>query len=311
MRKPRALQPGDRLAIVAPASPLPESTAAAEIEAGIEELRGLGFEVDYDDSLLERTGYTAGSAATRAAALRGAWLDPTIAAIVCVRGGYGSAQLLPLLDTAEFRGAPKALIGYSDNTSLLTWLTLECDIVSFHGPMIDRRLSRGAVGYDRDTFQRALMRRDAVGAITHPQVEVMRDGQADGMLIGGTMTQLAASLGTPWAFAPPRGCVLFLDEVAERPYRVDRLFTQLAQAGIIGAASALVFGELPRCDEPGGAVAVKDVVRELTKDFGGPVLFGVPSGHTETATLTLPFGVRARVLTRGGPTIEIEEPAVI
>ena len=311
MQKPRALHPGDRIAIVAPASPLPESTAVSELELGIEELRRLGFDVDYDETLLERTGYTAGSAATRAHALNGAWADPSVAAIVCARGGYGSAQLLPLLDVADFRATPKALIGYSDNTSLLTWLTLQCGMVCFHGPMIDRRLSRGPAGYDRDTFERALMRAAPIGAITHPQLEVIRDGEAAGMLIGGTMTQLAASLGTPWAFAPPPGSVLFFDEVAERPYRVDRLFTQLAQAGIVERASALVFGELPRCSEPDGVPAIRDVIRDLTKDFAGPVLFGLPSGHTETATLTLPFGIRARIATLGEPTIEIEESAVI
>ena len=311
MLKPRALKSGDRIALVAPASPLPESAAGAEIEAGIAELNALGFEVDYDETLLERTGYTAGSAETRAAALRGAWADPSVAAILCLRGGYGSVQLLPLLDAQEFRAAPKAFIGYSDNTSILAWLALQCGIVCFHGPMIDRRLSRAETGYDRDTFERALMRTGPIGTIQHPQLEAVRPGEASGLLVGGTMTQLAASLGTPWAFDPPPGCVLFFDEVAERPYRVDRLYTQLAQAGVLARAAALVFGEMPRCDEPAGGPAIRDVVRAITKDFSGPVLFGLPSGHTETATLTLPFGVRARVTTGGSPAIDIEEAAVI
>ena len=124
------------------------------------------------------------------------------------------------------------------------------------------------------------------------------------------MTQLAASLGTPFAFDPPDRCILFFDEVAERPYRVDRLFTQLAQAGVIGRASALVFGEMPRCDEPAGAPVIRDVVTELTRNFPGPVLFGLPSGHTNGATLTLPFGVRARVVAHGQPSLVIEESAV-
>jgi muramoyltetrapeptide carboxypeptidase len=311
MQKPRALQPGDRIAIVAPASPLPEAAAVAEIEAGVQELRGLGFDVEFDESLLERTGYTAGSARTRADALRGAWADPDIAAIVCARGGYGSVQLLPLLDAAEFRRAPKAFIGYSDNTSILTWLALSCGVVSFHGPMIDRRFSRGANGYDRDIFERALMRKTPIGRIAHPQLQILRDGEAAGMLIGGTMTQLAASLGTPWAFDPPQGCVLFMEEVAERPYRVDRLFTQLAQAGIVARAAALVFGEMPRCDEPDGGPAIREVLRDLTSEFRGPVLFGLPSGHTDGATVTLPFGVQARVTTAGEPALDIQESAVI
>ena len=125
------------------------------------------------------------------------------------------------------------------------------------------------------------------------------------------MTQLAGSLGTPFAFAPPEGCVLFFDEVAERPYRIDRLYTQLSQAGVIAKAAALVFGEMPRCDEPGGSPSIRDVVAHLTRDFSGPVLFGLPSGHTEGATMTLPFGVHARVIAEGDPALIIEESAVI
>ena len=130
------------------------------------------------------------------------------------------------------------------------------------------------------------------------------------MLIGGTMTQLAASLGTPYAFAPPEGCILFLDEVGERPYRIDRLFTQLQLAGIISRAGALVFNELPRCDEPSGLPAVRDVIAELTREFAGPVLFGLPSGHTDRATMTIPFGLTARVDTRARPGLIIDESAV-
>ena len=307
MRKPRALRPGDRIAIVAPASPFP----VEELEAGCDELRGLGFEPVYDASIFERTAYTAGSPALRADALRRAWQAPDIAAIVAARGGYGSVQLLPLLDAQHFTsGTPKAFIAYSDNTSLLAWLTLTCGVVTFHGPMIDRRLSRGPAGYDRDSFLRAVSRQAPVGLITAPGVDVLREGEASGMLIGGTMTQLAASLGTPYAFDPPSGCVLFLDEVAERPYRIDRLFTQLKLSGILSRASALVFNELPRCDEPSGAPAVRDVVEELVSDFTGPVLFGLPSGHTDGPTLTLPFGVTVRIDTKALPGLIIEESAV-
>lgn len=270
----------------------------------------LGFVPQHDDALFERGRYTAGAAALRAGALKRAWADPVVKGIVAARGGYGSVQLLPLLSTEDFAGRPKAFIGYSDNTSLLSWLTLKAGIVTFHGPMIEGRLARGPGYYDRDTFERCLMRAEAMGPVTHPQLEVVRSGEAAGMLLGGTMTQLAGSLGTPYAFDPPDGCVLFFDEVGERPYRVDRLFTQLAQAGIIGRASAIVFGEMPRCDEPAGAPTIRDVVGDLTKDFNGPVLFGLPSGHTAGATLTLPFGVRARVTTSGKPALVIEESAV-
>lgn len=307
MRKPRALRPGDRIAIVAPASSFP----VEELEAGCEELRSLGYEPVYDDSIFQRTAYTAGPPEVRAEALRRAWQAPDIAAIVAARGGYGSVQLLPLLDAQQFKNGPaKAFIAYSDNTSLLTWLTLTCGVVTFHGPMIDRRLSRGPAGYDRDSFLHSVSREAPVGLITAPGVDVYREGEASGMLVGGTMTQLAASLGTPYAFDPPSGCILFLDEVAERPYRIDRLFTQLKLAGVIDRAGALVFNELPRCDEPSGAPVVSDVVRALASDFEGPVLFGLPSGHTDGPMLTVPFGVTARIDTKALPGLIIEESAV-
>jgi muramoyltetrapeptide carboxypeptidase len=138
----------------------------------------------------------------------------------------------------------------------------------------------------------------------------LKHGEAVGMLIGGTLTQLLASLGTPYAFDPPQDHVLFIDEVAERPYRIDRMITQLRLSGILARASALVFGELPRCDEPGGDPAIRSVIADLVADFPGPVLFGLPSGHTTGATLTLPFGVAARVVTNPSPALIIEEAAV-
>ncbi len=306
MRKPRALRPGDRIAVVAPAS----AFARVEFDAGVAELRSLGFHPTYEESVFERRAYAAGSATTRAAAFARAWRDPSIAALFAVRGGYGSVHLLPLLGESLLLGEPKAFIGYSDNTSLLAWLTLIGGIVSFHGPMLEGRLARGEAGYDRSTFMRCLCRPEPADEISHPQIEVLHSGEAAGILIGGTLTQLCASLGTPYAFDPPAGCVLFLDEVAERPYRLDRMLTQLYLSGILSRASALVFGELPRCDEPGGSPTAREVVEELTRGFRGPILYGLPSGHTSGPTMTLPFGVRARVLTTPRPSLIIEEAAV-
>jgi muramoyltetrapeptide carboxypeptidase len=307
LHKPRALRPGDRIALVAPASPFSRDA----FDAGVAELRRLGYEPVYDESVFARTRYTAGDATVRAEAFRRYWADGTVAALMAVRGGYGSVQLLPLLDARDMARTPKAFVGYSDNTSLLDWLTGRCGIVSFHGPMIEGRLAKGTQGYDLDTFTRVLTRTSPAGPISHPQLEAIRPGEAGGMLVGGTLTQLLASLGTPYAFDPPRGHVLFIDEVAERPYRIDRMLTQLRLSGLLSRAAAIVFGELPRCDEPGnGGPAIRPVVAELLADFGGPVLFGLPSGHTDGACMTLPFGVRARVVTEPEPALIIEEAAV-
>jgi muramoyltetrapeptide carboxypeptidase len=306
MLKPRALSPGDRLAVVAPASPFPRD----EFDRGIVELERLGFVPVYDDSVFARGDYLAGPPELRAEALRRAWRDPSIAGVIAVRGGYGSMQVLPLLDRAEAANACKPFIGYSDLTAVLNFLTLQCGVVSFHGPMLAGRLGRGEQGYDRSTFERALLRNAAIGEITAPPVESIVGGEAAGMLIGGTLTQLVASLGTPFAFDPPNGHVLFLDEVSERPYRLDRMLTQLRQAGLLARASAVVFNELPKCDEPSGGPTARAVIARLMKGFPGPVLFGFPSGHTAGALMTLPFGVKCRVVADARPRLIIEESAV-
>jgi muramoyltetrapeptide carboxypeptidase len=306
MRKPRALRSGDRISIVAPASPF----SREEFEAGVEEIRTLGFEPVYDDDVFARDRYLAGSPELRARQFQTAWTDASTNAVIAVRGGYGSVHLLPLLDSREIQQTVKIFMGYSDNTSLLTWLTQECAVVGFHGPMLAGRLAKGVAGYDRDTLMRCLCRAEPVGEIVHPQLETLVAGEAGGILVGGTLTQLAASLGTPFAFRPPKGCVLFLDEVGERPYRLDRLMTQLRLAGILSRTAAIVFGELPQCDEPGGSLIGRDTVRELTRDFPGPVLFGLPSGHTDGACVTIPLGVRARVIGGARPALVVEESAV-
>jgi muramoyltetrapeptide carboxypeptidase len=306
MLKPRALAPGDRIAVVAPASAFNRD----EFDRGIDEIRRLGFAPVYDESVFSRHRYLAGTADVRARALRAAFRDHSISAIIGVRGGYGSAQILPLLDVDEVRRARKPLIGYSDLTSLLTFLTIGCGMVAFHGPMLARRLGRGADGYDADTFVKALCRREPIGELAAPGVESIRSGEAKGPLFGGTLTQLLASIGTPFAFSPPAGYVLFLDEVGERPYRLDRMLTQLRQTGLLARASAVVIGELPRCDEPAGDVTARAVVADLFEDFTRPVLFGFPSGHTIGPAMTLPFGVSCRVIAGERPRLVIEESAV-
>lgn len=307
MIKPRRLTRGDRVAIVAPASPFQRD----EFDAGVEEIRLLGFEPVYDESVFARDAYVAGSPALRAAALRAAFGDPSIRAVIAVRGGYGSAQLLPLLDRAEVARSCKAVIGYSDITALLTFVTLQCGVVSFHGPMLERRLARGTSGYDRASFERALCQAEPIGEYAAPGLETIRSGDFAGPIVGGTVTQLLASLATPFAFDPPAGHVLFFDEVAERPYRLDRMVTQLRQAGLLARAGAIVIGELPRCDEPSGETTGRGVMASVLADFPGPILIGFPSGHTVGPSQTIPFGVRARVVADShAPRLVIEEAAV-
>jgi muramoyltetrapeptide carboxypeptidase len=305
MIRPSPLRPGDRIAVVAPAS----GCAPEELDRGEAELRRLGFEPVHTGAVLERTLFSAGSPETRAADFMKAWADPSVAALVAVRGGYGSAELLPLLQHLRPALAPKLFIGYSDNTALLSWLTCTCNVAALHGPMIDARFAKGARGYDERSFLSAIRGETGVELVP-PELTTLRSGEATGFLFGGTMTMLTASLGTPYAFMPPGECILFLEDVNERPYRLTRMLTQLRQAGVLARARALVFGEMRGCDEPGGTVTAADAIREATQDFHGPILYGFPSGHTTGACWTLPLGVPVRVVGAPSPVVVIEEPAV-
>jgi muramoyltetrapeptide carboxypeptidase len=306
MIKPRALKAGDRIALVSPASPF----SREEFDKGVAELRRLGFEPVYDDSVFERTGYVSGSPQLRAAAWLRAWSDPDVAALVAVRGGYGSVHLLPYLDAYRGRLAAKLFIGYSDNTSLLSWLTCQCGMTALHSPMLEGRLARGIDGYDERSFMRLVSGEGAGLELRPSELVALRGGDAGGPLYGGTLTQLAASMGTPYAFDPPQGCVLFLEDVNERPYRLDRLLTQLRLSGILDRAVAMVFGEMRGCEEAGGQPALRDVLTQLTEGFAGPVLLGFPSGHTIGPSWSLPLGVRVRATTDPHPAIVVEESPV-
>ncbi len=310
MIKPRALHPGDRVAVVAPASPFLRD----EFDRGIAEIRALGFVPVYDESVFAvgpgARSYVAGAPEARAEAVMRAWNDPTVAGIIAARGGYGSAEILPLLDPDEARRARKPFVGYSDTTAILTFLTLHCGVAACHGPMLAGRLSEGAAGYDRDSFERILCRAEPAGDLAPAGVETIRAGEGAGLLFGGTLTQILASLATPFAFDPPRDFVLFLDEVGERPYRLDRMLIQLRQSGLLSRASAVVFGQLPRCDEPSGQPTARGIIADLLADGPIPVVVGFPSGHTIGPSMTLPFGVRCTVIADAHPRLIVEEAAV-
>jgi len=306
MLKPRAVRPGDRIAVVAPASPFARETFAR----GVAEIERLGFRPVFDERVFDRRGYVSGEATSRAQAIADAWRDESIAAVMVARGGYGSVQVLPYLNVDEARRARKPFVGYSDVTSILSFLTTRVGVACLHGPSVAGCLGRGEAGYDAASLVGALSRVDPPGPLASDGLEVLKSGEARGVLLGGTLTQLVASLGTPFAFDPPPGFVLLVDEVRERPYRLDRMLTQLALAGILGRATGIVFGQLPGCDEPGGQPTARATVADVLRGFGGPLLFGLATGHTTGPALTVPLGVQARVLAGRTPALIVEEAAV-
>jgi muramoyltetrapeptide carboxypeptidase len=301
----RPVRSGSRVALVAPASGFDRN----EFDRGVAELKRLGLDPVYDEAIFDRRPLTAGSPRERAQSLLRAFDEMDADAVIAIRGGYGSVELLPLLDAERLRKSRTAFVGYSDVTSLHSFLGAIVGLASVHGAMVDGRLARGDAAYDPDSFLKSL-RTEPLGDLSPAGLETLQPGIAAGPLVGGTLTQLLASFETPYVFRPPDKHVLFLDEVAERPYRLHRMITQLRLSGRLAHAAAIVFGQLPQCDEPGGKVTAREVIRDAIEGFAGPVLFGFPSGHTTSPLISLPLGVRAKVIASpDSPRLVIEEAA--
>ena len=201
LARPVAWRPGDHIALVSPASPFPRDA----FDRGCAELQRLGFVPVFDEDVFAKDTFLSGSTDLRAGAVARALADPSVTGLMAVRGGYGSAHILPHLDATAWRATGKAFVGYSDLTSLLTWLTCRAGMVGIHGPMLSGRFSEGPAAYDPDVFLGIVSRTSAFGALPIPGAVTLHAGEATGPLYGGTLTQLCASLGTPYAFDPPTG----------------------------------------------------------------------------------------------------------
>jgi muramoyltetrapeptide carboxypeptidase len=282
LRKARRVGPGGRIGIAAPAFAVDE----ARLEVGAERLRSVGYDVRWRDDLLSSQGYLAGSDERRAAELM-AWVeDPEVDAILCARGGYGAHRIMSRLDAKRFHAAAKPLVGFSDVTTLLLWQRRCAGLVGFHGPMFDR--DEGPSDLELERLVRAL-----AGESLPALVGVGRSaGQATGRLIGGSLTLLAASLGTPWE-VDTRGALLIFEDIGEKPYALDRDLQQLAAAGKLDAAVGFGVGSLLGCEDPKRATpTADDVVMEILGETGKPIVTGLPFGH-ESPNLIWPVGVRA------------------
>ncbi|MEB2344037.1 MAG: LD-carboxypeptidase [Deltaproteobacteria bacterium] len=283
--KPHALRPGAAIGIAAPAAAVDPETLAA----GEERWRQAGFAVVRRGDLLARHRYLAGDDARRAAELMELVADPRVGAIVCARGGYGTPRILDRLDAAAVRAARKPLVGFSDVTALLLWQRRAAGLVGFHGPMLDRG------GDLRDEELAALVAALGGGGPARPAWKGAAGGGgcAEGRLTGGSLTMVVASLGTPWEI-DTRGALLLLEDVGERPYRLDRLLAQLRSAGKLARVAGIGLGRFERCDEPDGSVSAWEVLREVVEELGVPWVAGLPFGHG-APNLPWPVGARARL----------------
>jgi muramoyltetrapeptide carboxypeptidase len=297
--KPRAVRKGDCIAVVAPGfAVIPE-----RLEAGAERLRSAGFRVCWRPDVLAQEGYLAGDDARRAAELMQWIRDDDVGALVCARGGWGAARILARLDAARVRKARKALVGFSDATTLLLWQLRRAGLAGFHGPMLER--DAGPSDAELERLVRAL-----AGEPLAPLAGAgRRGGRAEGRLVGGSLTLLAACLGTPFE-VDTRGAILAFEEIGEKPYAIDRDLSHLAAAGKLEAAAGFAVGSLLGCEDPKRATPTADeVVVSILSRWKKPLVTGLPFGH-EQPNLVWPVGVQARLDGKRGELVFLEAGVV-
>jgi muramoyltetrapeptide carboxypeptidase len=305
-RKAKALRAGSRLRVIAPASPGDESLA----EQGLEELRRLGFVVERFTAGVSE-GYFAASVGERRAELVAALTDDRVDGVIGLRGGYGSNYLLDDR-LAEQLDQPKCLIGFSDLTSLQIFLWQKCGWTSVYGAMVGAGLAAGAgqgKGYEQESLLNAIGKTDGPWSVGL-RGETLSAGEAAGRLLGGCITLLETTIGTPWEL-DTQGAILLLEDRGMKPWQVDRALMHLRQAGKFDGVRGILLGDFPDCAPPiDGSPTVWDVCKRILSPLGVPIVFGAPVGHTQRAMLTLPLGVQARLRAKGEGTLEILEPAV-
>ena len=313
--KPERLCFGDTIGIIAPASAPPDPKS---VDLAAEAVEQFGFKPKLAKNVRARLGFLAGTDRERAADLMAMFADKKVKAIICLRGGYGSARILDRLDYDVIRRNPKILSGYSDITSLHFALAQKVNLISIHAPMLNGELANPKVPeFTKKSFLRTVMEAKPAGSIcegyTGKTVAILRGGVAEGRLIGGNLSLMCAALGTP--FAPSfKGKILFLEDTGEKPYSLDRMLTHLLNAGILQQVAGVAVGVNHDCNgpdvKPGGEYrqTAADVVKERLASLRVPVVTGLPFGHVDL-NATIPVGVRATLDGKRGDLI-ITESAV-
>lgn len=319
--KPPALHAGDAVALITPATDVSDPGELATAQAAIQYL---GLRPKLGRNVGKRLGYLGGTIDERLDDLHAAFHDPEIRAVFCIRGGYGSAQLLDRIDYGLIRSNPKIFVGFSDITALHLAIRKETNLVTFHGPVV---LFHGSAAhfneYTLRVFRRALFETSPIGRLTNPPSEnalsnshpirTIRHGTAQGRLVGGNLTLICSLMGTPYEI-DTRDAIFITEDVGEPPYRIDRMLTQLRLAGKFATAAGVVFGECASCGpgdympEFSSTLSLGEVLDQIVGRLNVPSCAGLLIGHTESQ-LTLPLGVLATVDADKGELV-IEESAV-
>jgi muramoyltetrapeptide carboxypeptidase len=313
--KPERLNFGDTVGIVAPASAPPDPQAIDRAAAALEKF---GFRPKLAKNVRARLGFLAGTDRERAEDLMTMFADKKVKAIICLRGGYGASRILDRLDYKIIRRNPKILSGYSDITSLHLALAKKVNLISIHAPMLNGALADPKVpAFTKKSFFRTVMEAIPAGSLrenyTEKTISVLRGGVAEGRLVGGNLSLICASLGTP--FAPAfKDKILFFEDVSEKPYRLDRMLTQLWNAGVFSQVAGVAVGVNSQCDDDSENKTGEyrqsgaEVLQERLALVRVPVVTGLPFGHVDL-NATIPVGVTARLDAKRGDLI-ITEAAV-
>jgi muramoyltetrapeptide carboxypeptidase len=302
---PKALRPGDTIGIIAPAGPI---TSQESLGQGIAELQRIGFRVRFDDRIFESWRYLAGDDASRAAELMQYFCDPEIRGIISLRGGFGCSRLIPWLDEGRLRSQCKIFMGFSDLTTLHLYFRRRFGWVTIHGPMATSPVMAGlASTAQEDHLVRLWTDETYRPVLSFPQLETWRPGVGEAELAGGCLSLIVASLGTPYE-VKTEGKILFLEDLGEPPYRIDRMLTQLRQAGKFNDAQGIILGSFRESEPPPVGYSLEETLMEVLGKVELPILAKFPAGHGPE-NWAIPLGVPVR-LDAANRVIEFLEPAV-
>ena len=289
--KSKALAPGDTVKIIAPSSPFEKE----HLEKGVLWLKKMGFEVSYNERIFEKTRYLAGSHKNRADEINSAFADSMVKAIVCARGGYGAIGILPFLDLETIKKNSKIFLGCSDVTVILNHITSKTGLVTFHGPMVaSLRFAKGPTTLTENFFMKTLMTKEPVGEVRYDGMKVLKEGKGEGQMIGGCLSLLVTTLGTPYEI-DTKNKILFIEDIGEQPYRIERMLMHLKMASKLKEIKGIIFGDMEGCQpKDDKSFSLEDIILDVFTDIKAPILFGFPSGHSFD-NITIPFGVNVRV----------------
>ncbi len=310
MRCGRKLKYGDTIGFIGPSGAV---RTEGTIERAVAETEKMGFRVKLGESCGQVYGYLSGTDEVRARDVNSMFLDDEVDAVFCLKGGYGTMRMLDLLDYEAIRKHPKIFVGYSDITAMHIAMLENADLVTFHGPMPVSNWSDGPMeAFTRDSLFNTLMNDEAFGEIVNPEgyeKKTVNSGVCEGQLVGGNLSLIVGLLGTPYELNT-KNRILFIEDVGEKTYAIDRMLTHLRLAGKFDDCAGVVLGDFKNCEMeyPGYSFTLEEIVRDVVAPCGKPVFSGLQSGHC-TPKLTLPFGVNCR-MDADACTLTVLEPAV-